>query len=98
MTKFHRGPGEGEMEDPADKSALVSLDGQVLTMCVINLTLDAFLGFWEPQPLSWKASNSHNVPLCMAQDIWRMCDIINEKTLNTHAVHRLANSILREHK
>lgn len=94
MTKCHRGPREGEMEDPADKSAPVSLDGHVLTMSVINLILDAFLGFWELRPLSWKASNSHNVPLFMAQDIWRMCDIINEKTLSTHAVHRLADSIL----
>lgn len=88
------------MEDAANKSAPVSLDGQIIHVgdqTVLELTLNALPGFWELRPLSWKAFNRHNVPLFMAQDIWRMCDI-NEKTLTIHIVHMLANSILLECK
>lgn len=69
MTKCHRGPREGDMEDAANKSAPVSLDGQVIHLgdqTVLELTLSALPGFWELRPLSWETSNRHNVPLFMA--------------------------------
>lgn len=44
MTKCHRGPREGDTEDAANKSAPVSLDGQVIHVgdqTVLELTLNA---------------------------------------------------------